>query len=65
MSLICEIARGLEAFERFDDGWEGKEYRITSHRSQLEPICAFTFASTMRSRSRTRSNCNHTRLKAG
>ena len=56
---------GMEAFERFGNCWEGREYRITSHHSQSGPICAFTLASNMRSRSRTRSNCNYARPKAG
>lgn len=36
---------GLEAFERFREDWDGKEYRITSHRGQSEVIGAFTLAS--------------------
>ena len=54
MSLIREIAREMEAFERSEDSWEGKEYRITSHRSQSGPICAFMLASNMKNRPRTR-----------
>lgn len=36
---------GLEAFEGFRENWEGKEYRITSHRGQSGVNGAFTFAS--------------------
>lgn len=65
MLLICEIFRGMEAFERFVEGWEGKEYRITSHCSQLEGMGAFTLAWNMTSTSHTQSNSYHMRLKAG
>jgi hypothetical protein len=49
MLLICEIFRGMEAIERFGEGWKGKEYRITPHGSPSEVMCAFTFASNMTS----------------